>query len=58
VVLALSNGPGALGITLKLVADAGINVDYVYGGAADGGSSASVVLGVDDAMRVSAAAGV
>jgi hypothetical protein len=43
---------------LKLVADAGINLDYVYGGAADGGSSASVVLGVDDAMRVSAAAGV
>jgi hypothetical protein len=58
VVLALSNAPGALGTTLKLVADAGINVDYVYGGAADGGSSASVVLGVDDAMRVSAAAGV
>jgi hypothetical protein len=58
VVLALSNAPGALGITLKLVADAGINVDYVYGGAADGASSASVVLGVDDAMRASAAAGI
>jgi hypothetical protein len=58
VVLPLSNAPGALAITLKLVADAGINLDYVYGGAADGGSSASVVLGVDDAMRVSAAAGV
>jgi hypothetical protein len=43
---------------LKLVADAGINVDYVYGGAADGASSASVVLGVDDAMRASAAAGI
>jgi hypothetical protein len=58
VVLALSNAPGALATTLKLVADAGINIDYVYGGAADGGSSASVVLGVEDAMRASAAAGV
>lgn len=58
VVLALSNAPGSLAAALKLVADAGINIDYVYGGAADGGSSASVVLGVDDAMRASAAAGV
>jgi hypothetical protein len=58
VVLALSNAPGALATTLRLVAEAGINVDYVYGGAADGGSSASVVLGVEDAMRASAAAGV
>jgi hypothetical protein len=58
VVLALSNAPGSLGTTLKLLSDAGINVEYVYGGAADGGSSASVVLGVDDAIRASAAAGV
>jgi hypothetical protein len=58
VVLALSNAPGTLATTLKLVADAGINIDYVYGGTADGGSSASVVLGVEDAMRASAAAGI
>jgi hypothetical protein len=58
VVLALSNAPGSLGTTLKLLSDAGINVEYVYGGAGDGGSSASVVLGVDNAMRASAAAGV
>jgi len=57
-VLAISNAPGSLGTTLKLVSDAGINVDYVYGGTGDGGSSASVVLGVDDAMRASAAAGI
>ena len=57
-VLAISNVPGSLGTTLKLVSDAGINVDYVYGGTGDGGSSASVVLGVDDAMRASAAAGI
>jgi hypothetical protein len=58
VVLGVSNTPGALATTLKLVADAGINIDYVYGGTAEGGPSASVVLGVDDAMRASAAAGV
>jgi len=58
IVLALSNAPGALGVALKLVADAGINVDYLYGGTAEGGSSASVVLGVEDALRASAAAGV
>jgi hypothetical protein len=58
VVLALSNAPGTLGATLKLVADAGINIDYVYGGSGDGAPSASVVLGVEDAMRASAAAGI
>lgn len=58
IVLGLSNAPGALSVALKLVADAGINVDYVYGGTAEGGASATVVLGVEDAMRASAAAGV
>jgi hypothetical protein len=57
-VLNLPNSPGSLASVLKLVADAGVNIDYVYGGAASGGPSASVVLGVDDAMRASAAAGV
>jgi len=56
--LELSNAPGSLGTTLKLVADAGINLDYVYGGGGDGAPSAAVVLGVDDAMKASAAAGV
>ena len=52
VVTSLSNAPGTLGTILKLVSDAGLNVDYAYGGAADGGSSATVVLGFDDAGRV------
>jgi hypothetical protein len=58
VVCALPNTPGALAGPLRLVAEAGINVEYAYGGSADGAGSASVVLGVDDAMRASAAAGV
>ena len=58
VVVPLSNAVGTLSAVLKLVADAGINVEYAYGGAGDGSSTAVVVLGVDDAMRASAAAGV
>ncbi len=56
--LAVPNGPGSLAGPLRLIADAGINIDYVYGGAAETGSSASVVLGVDDAIRASAATGI
>jgi hypothetical protein len=44
--------PGALAGPLRLVADAGINIDYAYGGAA------AIVLGVDDAIRASAATGI
>ncbi len=52
------NAPGALAPTLRLVADASINVEYAYSGAAEGSAMASVVLGVDDAQRASAAAGI
>ena len=37
---------------LRLIADAGINLNYSYGAAS------AVILGVDDAIRASAAAGV
>ena len=58
VVCSLPHAPGALAGPLRLVAEAGVNVEYAYGGAADGSGTASVVLGVDDAMRASAAAGI
>jgi hypothetical protein len=58
IVTAIPNGPGALAPALKLVSDANINVEYAYGGGADVGPAALVVLGVDDAMRAAAAAGV
>jgi hypothetical protein len=57
VVSTLPNTAGALAGPLRLVAEAGVNVEYVYGGCADASATASVVLGVDDAMRASAAAG-
>jgi hypothetical protein len=53
-----SNEPGALASILRLVGDAGVNVNYAYGGAAEGARAAAIVLSVDDAQRASAAAGV
>jgi hypothetical protein len=58
IVTSMPNVPGALGPALRLVAEANVNVEYAYGGGADAGPSALVVLGVDDAMRAAAAAGV
>jgi hypothetical protein len=58
VLLLVPNGPGGLASTLRLVSDANVNVEYAYGGAAEGGAAASVVVGVDDAERAAAAAGV
>ena len=57
VVSTLPNTAGALAGPLRLVAEAGVNVEYAYGGCADSSATASVVLGVDDAMRASAVAG-
>lgn len=58
ILTAVPNTPGALAPMLRLIADAGVNVEYAYGGAAETGTSSSVVLGVGDAMRASAAAGI
>jgi hypothetical protein len=57
-VLLVPNSPGALASTLRLVSDANVNVDYAYGGAAEGSASATVVVGADDAERAAAASGV
>jgi hypothetical protein len=55
--VAVGNQPGGLAPLLSLVSDAGVNVNYVYGAAAEGTASAAVVIGVDDAMRASAVVG-
>ena len=57
-VAAVASGPGALAPVLAMVAGAGVNVEYAYGTAPDTGSSASIVIGVDDAARAAAAAGI
>ena len=53
----IANGPGALAPVLALAAQAGINIEYAYASAADGNPSTAIVLGVEDASRASAAAG-
>ena len=58
ILLTASNAPGSLAPTLRLVGDAGVNVEYAYGGGPDSSATASIVLGVADAMRAAAAAGV
>jgi hypothetical protein len=57
-VTSVANAPGGLLPTLRLMADAGINLEYAYGAATDMSNAAAVVLGVDDARRASAAAGI
>lgn len=54
---ATSNDPGALLRITRLIADAGINVEYLYATALEGQAMASVVVGVPDAERASSAAG-
>lgn len=58
IVLNVPHSPGGVAATLQLVADASVNVEHAYGGAAEGAAAACIVLGVDDAMAASAAAGV
>jgi hypothetical protein len=57
-VTSVSHGPGALQPLLQRIAEAGVNVDYVYGGAAESSDVAIVVIAVDNPRRASAAAGV
>lgn len=58
VVAAVGGGPGALAPVLALAADAGVNVEYAYGTAIDTTGGAAIVLGVDNAARAAAAAGI
>jgi hypothetical protein len=50
------DAPGGLVPLLTVLSESGVNLEYAYG-ASGGTGSAIVVLGVDDAMRAGAAAG-
>ena len=56
-VVEVRNAPGALATVAKMLASAGVNLDYAYATARDGQPMATVVVGVPDAMRVAASAG-
>jgi hypothetical protein len=54
----ITNGPGAFYSVTKLLADSQVNVEYTYGSGIEGGTMAAIVIGVEDAARASAAAGI
>jgi hypothetical protein len=58
ILISVPNTPGALAPALKLVSDAQVNIEYAYAGATDMATIAAVVVGVEDAQRAAAAAGV
>ena len=58
IVMAVPNTAGALAPALSLVADADVNIEYAYGGGSEGAPTATIVVGVADAQRAAAAAGV
>jgi hypothetical protein len=57
IVASISNAPGGLAPVLALVREVGVNVEYAYAAAPESGAMAIAVLGVDDALRAAAAAG-
>lgn len=49
----LPEGPGAVARVSELVADVGVNPQYAYSGARKGLHGATMVVGVDDALKAS-----
>ena len=56
--LELPNGPGALERAARLLAAADVNVEYTYASAVESQALAVVIVGVEDARRAAARAGV
>ena len=52
------NEPGAGQKLARVIASAGVNVDYMYGSAVEGTPMAAIVIGVADPLRAATAAGV
>jgi hypothetical protein len=54
----MPNEPGALARAVMIAAEAGVNLEYVYGSGIDRVPMVAVVIGVPDAQRASAATGI
>jgi hypothetical protein len=52
------NEPGSLGRVVKMLAEAGINLEYAYASGIDRVPMVAVVIGVNDVQRASAATGI
>ncbi len=57
-VIQLPNEPGALERVARLLANAGVNMDYAYGSVVEDHAMVAVVVGVEDAQRAAMAVGV
>jgi hypothetical protein len=53
----IPNHPGALAGVARLLAEAAVNVDYAYASVVEGDRMVGIVVGVADAARAAAAAG-
>jgi hypothetical protein len=53
----MPNEPGSLGRALKVLTDAGINVEYAYASGIDRMPMVGIVIGVADAQKASYASG-
>jgi hypothetical protein len=56
-VVPVGHTPGGMGTVARLLADAGVNVNYAYGAAGESSARGTVILAVDDPLRVATAAG-
>ena len=56
-VTVLPHAAGGAAPILRQVADAGVNVEYAYASASDGGATAVLVMGVEDPIRAATATG-
>jgi hypothetical protein len=54
----MPNEPGALARAVRVAAEAGVNLEYVYGSGIDRVPMVAVVIGVPDAQRASAETGI
>lgn len=54
----MPNEPGSLGRVIRMLAEAGINLEYAYASGIDRVPMVAVVLGVADAQRASAVTGI
>ena len=52
------NGPGALQTVGRMMANADVNIEYAYGSVIEGHPTATLVIGVGDAVRASTVTGV
>ena len=58
ILVSVPNAPGSLAPALRLMSEAGVNIEYAYGSGSEASPMASIVLGVNDAARAAATAGV